>query len=206
MNSFKKLLMISGAFAVTACSSVTNVYDYYITNVVTKSHEAQTSTTKTKLVLRETEGNKKAQLEFILFKQDSSVSLVVGSHKVAKAFYIHDSLYQFDVADLYSRVRGDDFIRQMGDLSVFFTHIPASKVIAFLDEMPNIKQKYAAITPQKDVTEYLNYTIASDLIISFPKSKAGQQPAECVVWVGKRKHELATAQVVNALNYIRTFN
>lgn len=206
MKGFFKAALVMAVATLTACSSTTNVYDYYLKNVMDNHRTGEQTTSKSKLLLREFERVNKAQFELVAYKSDSTRYLVIGSHKVAKAFYLHDSLYQFDVADLYSRVRGDDFIRQMGDLSIYFTHIPSEQALTFLDALPQLKTKYASLKPAAGVTEYVDYTIAPDVVVSFSKTSPSQQPTSCVLWIGKRKHTLDTQTLVNAMNQLKMFN
>lgn len=203
---YRTLALLSIAFLASCSSSVTNVYDYYLKNAVETHTTGANSTSKSKLLLRVNERTNKAQVELIAFKTDSIKYLVIGSHKVSKSFYIHDSLYAFDVNDLYSRVRGDDFIRQMGDLSVFFTHVPAGNAAMLSDALSGLKSKYASASVGKDEVVYVDYTIAPDVIFSLEKRAASDKPDECVIWVGKRKHIIATADLQKALNDLRMFN
>lgn len=190
----------------TSCgSSVTNVWDYYITNEVVAHNQEDATVSKRKMLFREVESVNKSQLELIAFKQDSNVYLVIGSHKVSKAFYIHDSLYHFDVTDLYSSVRGNDFIRQMGDLSIYFTHIPAAKCNEFLTNLDKMKRQYAAASVSQGAITQVDFYFAHQLFVSFEKTKDGQQPTRCNIWVGRRKHELKTADFVKALNDLKNF-
>jgi hypothetical protein len=206
MKLLHKCAALFAAGILASCSnSVTNVYDYYLKNVVETHKTGENSTSSSRLLLRVNESTNKAQVELIAFKADSVKYLVIGSHKVAKAFYIHDSLYHFDVNDLYSRVRGDDFIRQMGDLSVFFTHIPAGSAAMLEDALPGLKSKYTSARPGKDEVVYIDYTVAYDVIVSFEKRAITDKPTECVLWVGKRKHIIDTADLEKALTALRSF-
>ena len=206
MKAISKFGIIAAATILTACSSTTNVYDYYLKNVVETHQTGKSATSKSKLLLRGYEGTNKAQVELIAFKTDTSKYLVLGSHKVAKAFYIHDSLYHFDVADLYSRVRGDDFIRQMGDLSVFFTHIPAANAEALLTALPGLKNDYNALKPANGEVAYVDYTLASDVVLSMEKTSATQQVRNCNIWIGKRKHAITIDELTKALTALKAFN
>lgn len=206
MKAFLKFGIIVSAALLTACSSTTNVYDYYLKNVVETHQTGKSATSKSKLLLRGFESTNKAQVELIAFKTGTEKYLVLGSHKVAKAFYIHDSLYHFDVADLYSRVRGDDFIRQMGDLSVFFTHIPAANAEALLAALPNLKIDYAALQPAKGEVAYLDYALASDVVLSFEKRTLTDQFRVCNIWIGKRKHTIWVDELTKALEDLKAFN
>lgn len=203
---FKGLAILTFTVLASCSSSVTNVYDYYLKNEVEAHKAGQNSTSKSKLLLRVNERTNKAQIELVAFKRDSVKYLVIGSHKVAKSFYIHDSLYSFDVNDLYSRVRGDDFIRQMGDLSIFFTHIPAGRAAMLADAMSGLKAQYASARPGTGEVVYIDYTIAADIIFSLEKRTATEKPVECTIWVGKRKHVIATADLEKALNDLKMFN
>lgn len=206
MKAFLKFGIIASAALLTACSSTTNVYDYYLKNVVETHQTGKSATSKSKLLLRGFEGTNKAQVELIAYKTGTEKYLVLGSHKVAKAFYIHDSLYHFDVTDLYSRVRGDDFIRQMGDLTVFFTHIPAANADAFLTALPNLKTDYAALQPGKGEVAYVDYALAGDVVLTFEKHSATQQMKDCIIWIGKRKHEISVNELTKALTELKAFN
>lgn len=206
MKVFHKCAALLAVGILASCSnSITNVYDYYLKNAVETHKAGENSTSSSKLLLRVNESTNKAQVELIAFKSDSVKYLVIGSHKVAKAFYIHDSLYHFDVNDLYSRVRGDDFIRQMGDLSVFFTHVPAGNAAMLQEALPGLKTKYASARPGKDEVVYIDYTIAYDVIVSFEKRTITEKPAKCVLWVGKRKHVIDTADLEAALTALKNF-
>jgi len=206
MKAFLKFGIIASAALLTACFSTTNVYDYYLKNVVETHQTGKSATSKSKLLLRGFESTNKAQVELIAFKTGTEKYLVLGSHKVAKAFYIHDSLYHFDVTDLYSRVRGDDFIRQMGDLTVFFTHIPAANAEAFLTALSNLKTDYAALKPGKDEVAYVDYALAGDVVLTFEKQSTTQQMKDCIIWIGKRKHVISVADLTKALDELKAFN
>jgi hypothetical protein len=206
MKAISKFGIIAAAAVLTACSSTTNVYDYYLKNVIETHQTGKSSTSKSKLLLRGYEGTNKAQVDLIAFKTDTEKYLVLGSHKVAKAFYIHDSLYHFDVADLYSRVRGDDFIRQMGDLSVFFTHIPAANIENLLTAIPNLKNEYNALKPANGEVAYLDYTLASDVFVSFEKRSLNEQFRSCNIWIGKRKHTISVEDLIKAFTDFKAFN
>jgi hypothetical protein len=157
------------------------------------------------MLYREVESVNKSQLELIAFKQDSNIYLVMGSHKVAKAFYINDSLYHFDVTDLYSSVRGNDFIRQMGDLSIYFTHIPVAKCNEFLAGFEKLKKQYASASVTEGAVTQVDFYFAHHVYVSFVKTRDGQQPSRCNVWVGKRKHEMSTADLVETLTELKSF-
>ncbi|MES2559881.1 MAG: hypothetical protein V4590_09090, partial [Bacteroidota bacterium] len=201
-------LTVGILFAITSCgSSVTNVWDYYVTNEVVKHKSGENTIFKKKLLLREQESVNKSQLEIIAVKQDSDAYLVIGSHKVAKSFMIKDSVYAFDVTDLYSRVRGNDFIRQMGDLNIYFTHVPVAKVNEFLANFELLKKQYADATVAKDATTQIDFYLAYNVFVSFEKHKAGQQlPSSCTIWAGKRKHQIGTKRLLDALTEVKNFN
>jgi hypothetical protein len=205
-NYSPTLLVAAVLLLLTSCgSSITNVYDYYITNEVVEHKTNEATISKRKMLFREVESVNKSQLEFIAFKQDSDVYLVIGSHKVSKAFYLHDSLYHFDVTDLYSRVRGNDFIRQMGDLSIYFTHIPLAKCNEFLAKWEATKKQYAAASVSDDAITQVDFYFAHHVYVSFEKTRQGQQPNNCNVWVGKRKHEISTNDLIKALTELKNF-
>jgi hypothetical protein len=206
LYTYSKIFFAASVLLLASCrSSVTNVWDYYITNEVVAHNPEEATVSKRKILLREQESVNKSQLELIAFRQDSSVFLVIGSHKIAKSFYIHDSLYHFDVKDLYSSVRGNDFIRQMGDLSIYFTHIPVAKCNEFLAKLDKIKSQYAAAAVSKNAVTQVDFYFAPHLFVSFEKTKAGQTPGKCNLWVGKRKHHLDTDDLVEALTELRSF-
>ncbi|MCU0422925.1 MAG: hypothetical protein MUC81_08960 [Bacteroidia bacterium] len=196
MNQLKTSIGILSILLISACSSTTNVYDYYIRNVVESHQTGQLSTGSTKLLFRKIENPSKAQLELVYFKNDTNKVLVFGSHKVVKSFYLQDSVYYFDVTDLYNKVRGDDFIRQMGNLNIFFTHVPAAAIEKFLADWPSIKQSYTMLKPMKETTEEITYAIAYDVMVSFSKTQLGQKPDKAVLWIGKRKHEINTDELI----------
>jgi len=206
MKTISKFGIIAVVAQLSACSSTTNVYDYYLKNVLEKHEAGKSATSKSKLLLRSFESTNKAQVEFIAFKTDTEKYLVLGSHKVSKSFYIKDSLFQFDINDLYSRVRGGDFIRQMGDLNIFFTHIPAAKALAFLSVWPSFKNDYNALKPAFGEVAYLDYAIVTDVVLSFEKKSITQQPNNCNIWIGKRKHTVSMVDLTKALTALKAFN
>jgi hypothetical protein len=206
MKTISKFGIIAVAALLSACSSTSNVYDYYLKNVIEKHEAGKSATSKSKLLLRGFENTNKAQVEFIAFKTDTSKYLVLGSHKVVKSFYIQDSLYHFDVADLYSRVRGDDFIRQLGDLNIFFTHIPAANAVSFLSVWPILKNEYNVLKPTAGEVAYLDYAITTDVVLSFEKKSLTQQPKDCNIWIGKRKHTVSIVELIKVLTALKAFN
>lgn len=207
MRTIKSLTILLAIAMLASCgSSVTNVWDYYIKNNMEQHREGETSSSKTRLLFRQQESPNKAQLEFIAYKTDSGKFLVIGSHKVAKEFMIKDSIYYFDVASIYSRVRGDDFIRQLGDLSIYFTHIPASACETFMQKWEGLKTRYNQATPGAGETMYFDYTIAEGVFVSLTKTDARQLPDECTLWVGKRKHEVKTEDLVKVMSDLKFFN
>ena len=88
LNYSKVFFSLGILFLLSSCgSSVTNVWDYYVTNEVIVHTPGENSIYKKKLLLRYQERVNKSQLELIAVKQDSAAFLVIGSHKVAKSFY-----------------------------------------------------------------------------------------------------------------------
>ncbi len=206
-NFIRSFFVWSSIALITSCASTsdTNVWDYYIKNDVEKHVEGVTTSSKSKMLFRNMESVNKAQFELLAYSQDTTKYLVIGSHKVAKAFFIHDSLYHFDVNNLYSSVRGNDFIRQLGDLSIYFTHVPAYRCNEFLDNWNDVKTKFNAAVPTSGETIYIDYALTNNVYISFPKSKPSQNQDNCVIWVGKRKHNVQTENLIKALNDLKSF-
>lgn len=204
---YSQLLLAFGFFTLlTSCGSkVTSVWDYYVTNevVVHKPHE--TSVSRRKLLLQAVESRNNSQLDLVAVKQDTNAYLVIGSHKISKQFYIHDSLYSFDVADLYSRVHGTDFIRQMGDLSIFFTHVPQEKVVEFLASLDSMRKQYAEAKVSKGSVTQIDFYFVHNVFVSLEKEKDGQKPTMCNLWVGRRKHEVAIKDLVAAFTELKNF-
>lgn len=205
-----KIIQVLISLIIIAClsacsSSVTNVYDYYIKNNVERHSYGQTTESKTKLLYRKQESVKKSQLELVAFSQDSAKYLVIGSHKVAKPFMMYDSLYHFDVTDLYNRVRGNDFIRQLGDLSIFFAHIPAENCDMFLANWSAIKNRYMKAKPNSGEVVYIDYSFAHGIYLSFPKILNQSEPLSCDIWVGKRKHTISMNDFIKALEDLKAF-
>lgn len=208
MKNITKITAIALLVVVSACSkSVTNVYDYYIKNAIeSKPAMGVQAQSKSRLLFRSTESLNKAQIEMVAYKKDTLKYLVLGSHKVAKAFYIHDSLYHFDVTDLYNKVRGDDFIRQMGDLSVFFTHVPSANITALQENLGSLKAAYKAAKPLGGETIYIDYMLSADVLLSFEKKSASQSLNSCTIWIGKRKHEVSSYSLEKAISAFAAFN
>jgi len=193
----------------TSCSkSVTNVYDYYIQNNIVSHESGNIVTSKTKLLYRMQESVNKAQLELIAFKSDTMKCLVVGSHKVAKAFNLFDSTYYFDVNDLYSNVRGNDFIRQLGDLSIYFTNISLSNCNTFLKSVDKLKAEFNKAAPSENTHSHIDFSIQSDVFVSIEKKYYSQtlESAATTIWVGKRKHEIRFEDLIKAMQELKSFN
>jgi len=214
MHSIYRNIFLKFAFALaiafmSSCSeSVTNVYDYYIKNNI-ETHKAGTiSSSKTKLLYRNQESINKSQLELIAFKNDKMKCLVIGSHKIAKSFYINDSIYYFDVNDLYTNVRGNDFIRQLGDLSIFFTHVPMDKCDIFLANLDKLKSEYMKAAVMDGTSAFFDFAISSDVYFSIEKKFTTEyiENASTYVWVGKRKHKVNMDEFVNAIKELKSFN
>lgn len=205
MNVIQKFLFVGAVALITSCAGETNVYDYYQTNVIDQHTKGATQNTSSKLLLRINEGPSKAQFELIAYQSDSEKYLILGSHKMVKSVKQNGSTVSYDVDELNTPVHADGTPHK-GKLSIFFTHIPVADALSFLDALPALKTKYLALKPSKGQVMYVNYTLANDIVISFPKKSITQQPVDCVVWVGKRKHQLPVGQLTWALNNLRTFN
>lgn len=205
MNLIRKSILFSAVALLASCAGVTNVYDYYQTNVIDQHTKGVATTTSSKLLLRLNEGATKAQFELIAYKSDTVNYLIWGSHKIVKAFKQNGNPVSYDITDLVTPVNADGTPHK-GNLSIFFTHVPAADALAFLDTLPALKTQYLALKPGKGQVLYVNYALANDVVISFPKKSVTQQPIDCVVWVGKRKHQMPTGQLTWALNNLRTFN
>lgn len=204
---FTKIMVAAcSIFLISSCgSSVTNVWDYYVTNEVIVHKQNQTSISKRKLIHRENDGSNKSQLDLVAVRQDSMSYLVIGSHMVAKSFYFNDSLYSFNVNDLYSNVRGNDFIRQMGDLSIFYTHVSAERVTEFLSNFDRMRKAYQDAKVVKGATTQLDFYFSHNVFISFEKTSANQKPSKCYVWVGRRKHQVDTDDLQEAFAELKNF-
>jgi hypothetical protein len=199
------ILLLASSLLSSCGSSTTNVWDYYVVNEVIKHKEGETAVSQKKLLHRQKESPSKAQLEMIVVKQDDKAYLVLGSHKIAKSFYINDSLYTFSVTDIYSRVRGNDFIRQMGDLSIYFTHVPATKVVDFLNGLDNIKKQYADMQVPKGATGQVDFYLSHNVYVSMEKKQAGQTPSKCILHVGKRRHYISLKELTGIFNQVKAF-
>ena len=205
MNLIHKTILVSAVALITSCAGVTNVYDYYQTNVIDQHTKGETQSTSSKLLLRLNDGPSKAQFELIAYKSDTTKYLICGSHKMVKSVKQNGNTTSYDVADLITPINADGTPHK-GNLSIFFTHVPVADALAFLDALPGLKTQYLGLKPSKGQVMYVNYTLANDIVISFPKKSVNQQPVDCVVWVGKRKHQMPTGQLTWALNNLRTFN
>lgn len=206
-NTLKYTLLFCVASVFASCgNSITQVWDYYIKNGVEVHKQDAITITKSELLYRKSEKVSKAQLEFVAFKQDDAKYLVIGSHKVAKNFYIHDTLYAFDVVSLYNKVRGDDFIRQMGDLSIYFTHIPYENIQKYLENETMLLDTFSVNRPTKSETVYIDYQLSPTVYISLPKTGGAKRPSDMVLWVGHRKHEMSYSTFKKILNEVKEFN
>jgi hypothetical protein len=207
LKYYSTIIAAAATLALTSCGSkVTKVWDYYVTNEVVVHKENQTAVSSRKLLFQKVEKVNKSQLDLVAVKQDSNAYLVIGSHKISKQFFIHDSLYSFDVADLYSRVRGEDFIRQMGDLSIYFTHVPKEKCNEFLATLDQMKKQYADAKVTKGSVTQIDFYFVHNVFVSLEKEKANQKPINCNIWVGRRKHEVAIKDLVKAFTELKNFN
>jgi hypothetical protein len=207
LNYYSFLLLAVAVVTLNSCGTkVISVWDYYVTNEVVQHKENETAISKRKLLFQKVERVNKAQLDLVAVKQDTSAYLVIGSHKISKQFYIHDSLYSFDVADLYSRVHGHDFIRQMGDLSIYFTHVPKAKCDEFLATLDTMKKKYSEAKVSKGSVTQIDFYFVHNVFVSLEKEKEGQKPTMCNLWVGRRKHEVAIKDLVKAFTDLKNFN
>ena len=206
LTTIKRLFLLTIVSVLVSCGhSVTNVWDYYIKNNVEVHVQDSVTITKSQMLYRVGESVTKSQLEFIAFKQDTQKYLVIGSHKIAKTFWINDTVYAFDVKSLYSKVRGDDFIRQLGDLNIYFTHVPMENIEKFLNYLPIFKTTFKATRPVKNETVYIDYQLSPTVYISCPKSNNANNPSDVVLWVGKRKHLTNMSRIIDIMNDMRAF-
>ncbi len=208
-NSNIIFYIIISVTILTSCSnSVTNVYDYYIKNNLQQHETGRIISSKTKLLFREQEMTNKAQIELVAFKSDNLKCLVIGSHKIAKQFYLYDSLYYFDVNDLYTNVRGNDFIRQLGDLSIYFTTISVENCNTFLANVDKLKFEFSKAAPPVGSSSSIDLTIQNDVFVSIEK-KVFSDPLELAtttLWVGKRKHTIRLDVLIQAFQDFKSFN
>lgn len=202
-----QLLSVIGILFITqSCgNSVTNIWDYYVTNEVVVHKPNQTSISKRKLLLRTRDKGAKSQLDLVAVKQDSNTYLVIGSHSVGKSFYFNDSLYSFNVTDLFSNVRGNDFIRQMGDLSIYYTHVPAQKAIDFLASFETMRKSYLDAKIIDGATTQIDFYFSHNVFMSLEKKSKGDKPKTCLVWVGRRKHEVNINDLKEAFTELKNF-
>jgi hypothetical protein len=207
MKRIYYLASLSALALLSSCGSskVTNVWEYYVTNEVVQHSVDSTTVSKRKLLLSMREDENKSQFELIAVKQDSSVFLVIGSQKLAKTFTINDSQYVIDVVDVYPGLKQEE-MAQIGDLSIYFEKVPASKCIEFLDKLPEIRKQYADAQVSDDAVTQIDFYFTSKIFVSLEKSHAGEQPSKCYVWVGKRKHAVSTKALVAALTELKSFN
>lgn len=191
----------------SACGSsqVTNVWEYYVTNDVVKHQADSTTLSKRKLLLSMRDNENMSQFELIAVKQDSAVYMVIGSQKMAKTFIINDSQYVMDVVDVYPGIK-EETMAQVGDLTIYFDKVPASKCIEFLDKLPEIRKQYMDAPVSDDAITQIDFYFTDNVFISLEKKHVGEQPSTCSVWVGKRKHVVDTKQLVKALTALKSFN
>ncbi|MFI5221157.1 MAG: hypothetical protein ACHQK8_02440 [Bacteroidia bacterium] len=188
--------------------SVTNVYDYYIKNNIDRHEAGKILTGKSKLLYRHQEFSTKAQLELIAYNNGSTKCLVIGSHNVAKSFYIHDSIYYFNVNDLYSHVRGNDFIRQLGDLSIYFTYVSSQNCEAFMSNIDKLKSEYMKGMVMEKNLSHFDYAISDDVFVSIEKKNSAEllESAQTTLWVNRRKHVIKLDDLIKAMQEIKMYN
>ncbi len=206
LKALKRLSIFLLTASLVSCGhSVTNVWDYYIKNNVEVHIQDSITISKSELLYRAGESVTNAQIEFIAFKQDSMKYLVIGSHKIAKNFTIQDSVFTFDVKNLYSKVRGDDFIRQLGDLNIYFTHVPMENIDKLLNYIPVLRAAYKNTRPVKNETINVDYQLSPTVYISLPKDNNANNPSDVILWVGKRKHIINVNKLQDILNEMKAF-
>ncbi len=208
-NYYSLLLTATVVMLLSSCSSssVTNVWDYYVTNEVVQHRPGETAVSYRKLLYQEVDKTGKSQLDMIMVKQDSTVTLVLGSYKMSALFVIKDSTYAFGLNDLYSRDKGDDLVGKAGDLTVFFTQIPASKCIEFLDSAESFKRQFTEAKVTNKATTHLDFYFSSNVFMSIDKDKQNDGvPSKCTLWVGRRKHILSIKEFARVLNEVKNFN
>lgn len=206
MKVFNKLFVAGAITFMASCAPQYNLYDYYQAHTIDQVNAGETNQAKSKLLMRDYDGKAQAQLELIAYKTDSAKYLVVGSQKITKNVDVKGQVFQMGVSEVYPKVKDEAVIRMIGDYTVYYTHISWEDATKFMEAMAGIKQAYAAMKPANGEVMYLDYAISSDVRISFSKSSPNQQPTECVLWVGKRRHFVVTGMLMDAMNYMRTFN
>jgi len=194
-------------FIFTQCSNTVNVYDYYVLNNLANHESGNISSSKMKLLFRDKESGRGAQLEMIAFKSGSTKYMVIGSHKMAKPFYLNDSIYYFDIDEVYSNVKGSDFIRQLGDLSIYFTHISMKDCNTFIKSVEKLTEEFNKASPADGARSHIDYTIQSDVFISIEKKYATQsfESSTATIWIGKRKHNINLDDFINAMHELTSF-
>lgn len=206
MKALRKLLLIGTAVLGVSCASKYNLYDYYQKHAIDTVNSGSTLTTKSKLLLRDYDKNTEAQLEFVAYRSDSAKYLIVGSQKLTKSVKVNDQVYQYGYKELFPKQTDEAIIHANSDFTIYYTHVSWASANAFLDTLPALKQMYSYLMPGNGEIMYVDYALSPDVRISLPKTKVGQQPVNCIVWVGKRRHYITLGQITFALNNIRTFN
>jgi len=207
ISTLKTLTLIVLGLALVSCGhSVTNVWDVYAKNQVAKYTQDSMTVTKTELLYRTGEATDKAQFEFVAFKQDTQKYLIIGSHTFGKTFNIQESSYVFNVKSLISKAKDEDYIRQVGELNVYFTHVPYEAIDRFLNYLPNLRASYKENKPASGgQTLYIDYQLSPQVIVSFPKDGNNNNPSDVILWVGKRKHEMSMSRLIDIMNEMRDF-
>jgi hypothetical protein len=118
---------------------------------------------------------------------------------------IHDSLFAIDITKLYPDVKGEDFVNQKGDLSVYFAHIPSSAIDTFMSKWADIRASYRTIPPVAGQVTYVDYALSDDVVLSFPKTGKQEAPKRCYIWIGKRKQEVDIASLIKVFTDLKAF-
>ncbi len=207
MKRFYFITSFAAVALLSSCGSskITNVWEYYVTNEVIQHQVDSTTLVKRKVLLTKQDEDNKSQFELIAVKQDSTVYLVIGSQKFAKTFNINDTQYVIDVVDVFPNMKKEE-MAQVGDLSIYFDKVPASKCIEFLDRLPEIRRQYTDAQVSEDAVTQIDFYLTHDVFFSLEKTRMGEQPTKCYVWVGRRKHAVGTKELVAALNELKKFN
>lgn len=208
MKRFNFIFSLTALLLLSSCGSsqqVTNVWEYYVTNEVIQHNSESTSLVKRKLLMSTRDDKNRSQFELVAVKQDSTVSLIIGSQKFAKNFTINDSQYVIDVVDVFPDMEKEE-MAQVGDLYIYFEKVPASKCIEFLDKLPEMRRQYSEAQVTEGAVTQIDFYFTHNVFVSLEKDRAGEQPTNCYVWVGKRKHKVNTKAFVAALTELRSFN
>lgn len=167
-------------FAMSSCNQTRYITERYVKNNIEKHTEGNFSNIRTYKIYRGGTANPGRYLELTGYKYNGNKGLVIGTDRVSKARkkFVDDNTYL---------------------VTSEFTELTFAQAQSILDQYKILVSKLKSEKVIKEESVYHDYTVSTDVFISFKKTKSRKGDNNLNIWIRGEKYTLSLQTTIKRL-------